>query len=114
MLNKILLVTAIFASGCTKYKTITRTVPIPAETCVIPPDPKPLGPIDPYDIDGDGPETDIGFKEAEVKIWLVYTYQMIDFIELLKKCPNVRQEVNEVPMRAPQSLSDAPAGNSRT
>lgn len=117
MLNKLLLTIAIIGTlgaGCTKYKTTVRTVPIPPEVCLLPPTPMPLGPIEPWDIDGDGPETDIGFKEPEVKIWLVYTYQMREFIDLMLKCPGVKQETNETSVRVPPDLSRPPVGQSRT
>lgn len=114
MLTRLLLAATLLASAtnCTRYRVETRTVPVPADPCVLPPDPVPMGMIEVYDLDGDGNGTDLGMSEDSAKILLVFIGQLKDAWELAKKCPNVIQETNEAPVRVPPPLAKT-SGQSR-
>lgn len=93
MLPKLLLVTSLLFSACTRYRVETRTITLPAEVCKVPAEPQPKGPVNPSKLEEPDGTVHYAMTETELRIVAIFITQLVMYNEMLRKCPGV--EVDE-------------------
>ncbi len=79
-----------FLTCCTRYRVETRTVPLPAESCLLPPTPEPLADVKFFKLKGDDGYFVVGLSERDFKVLAIFVKQLMARHDLVNKCPNVK------------------------